>query len=144
MNKKGFTLIELLAVIVMLAIIALIVTPVVSNIVSNARIAANARSVEGHIRNIELAIISKAFQAQTTGNMDEYDTGKTAAQIEALITDEASGTNITNDKVTCTSYTILHGKVQEAIGCKDRTSTWTKSYKYTIAKGAETEATTAA
>ena len=35
--KKGFTLIELLAVIVILAIIALIATPIVLNIVENAQ-----------------------------------------------------------------------------------------------------------
>ena len=33
MNKKGFTLVELLAVIVILAIIALIATPIVINII---------------------------------------------------------------------------------------------------------------
>lgn len=37
MNKKGFTLIELLAVIVILAIIALIATPIVLNVVDNAK-----------------------------------------------------------------------------------------------------------
>ncbi|MBR1377173.1 MAG: type II secretion system protein [Bacilli bacterium] len=36
-SKRGFTLIELLAVIVILAVIALIVTPVVSNIISSAK-----------------------------------------------------------------------------------------------------------
>ena len=37
MNKKGFTLIELLAVIVILAIIALIATPIVLNIIKDSR-----------------------------------------------------------------------------------------------------------
>lgn len=36
-NKKGFTLIELLAVIVILAIIALIATPIVMNLIGTAR-----------------------------------------------------------------------------------------------------------
>ena len=36
-NSKGFTLIELLAVIVILAIIALITTPVILNVIENAR-----------------------------------------------------------------------------------------------------------
>ena len=36
-NSKGFTLIELLAVIVILAIIALIATPIVLNLISKAR-----------------------------------------------------------------------------------------------------------
>lgn len=37
MNKKGFTLIELLAVIIILAIVALIATPIVLNVVDDAK-----------------------------------------------------------------------------------------------------------
>ena len=38
-NKKiGFTLIELLAVIIVLAIIALIATPIIFNVIENAKI----------------------------------------------------------------------------------------------------------
>ena len=133
-KRNAFTLIELLAVIVILAIIALIVTPVVSNIVSNAKIAANARSVEGHIRNVELAIISKAFSAQSTGDMNNYDGTKATADIEGV----AAGLELpTNDNVTCTSYTILNGTVQRAEGCKDKEDSWSKTYTYTIANGAE-------
>ena len=44
--KKGFTLIELLAVIVILAIIALIATPVILNIIGDSKVAAEERSVE--------------------------------------------------------------------------------------------------
>ena len=36
-NKNGFTLVELLAVIVIIAIIALITTPIVSNVVQSSR-----------------------------------------------------------------------------------------------------------
>ena len=46
-NTKGFTLIELLAVIVILAIIALIATPIVLNLIKTARRGAAARSAEG-------------------------------------------------------------------------------------------------
>ena len=47
MNKKGFTLIELLAVIIILAVIALIATPVVLNVVDNARKEAKVNSAYG-------------------------------------------------------------------------------------------------
>lgn len=53
MNKKGFTLIELLAVIVVLAIIALIATPIVMNTIKKAQIGADARSVEGYAKALE-------------------------------------------------------------------------------------------
>ena len=36
-NRKGFTLIELLAVIVILAVIALIATPIILNMIENAK-----------------------------------------------------------------------------------------------------------
>ena len=45
-ENKGFTLIELLAVIVILAIIALIATPVILGIIEDARASANERSAE--------------------------------------------------------------------------------------------------
>ena len=132
-NKKGFTLIELLAVIVILAIIALIVTPVVSNIVANARIAANARSVEGHIRNIELAIITKAFGENSTGDLDSFDTITSGATIESSLSRPG------NDNVTCTSYTIKHGTVFNASGCKDNENKWGKVYRYSVSGGAVVE-----
>ena len=49
MKKKGFTLIELLAVIVILAIVALILIPIVSNVVDSSRKAAFKESVNGII-----------------------------------------------------------------------------------------------
>ena len=55
-NKKGFTLIELVAVLVIMAIIALIVTPLVMNIIRKARISADKRSVDAYGRSVELAI----------------------------------------------------------------------------------------
>ena len=52
-KKKGFTLIELLAVIVILAIIALIATPIVLNMIKNARKSAAKSSSLGYIDSIE-------------------------------------------------------------------------------------------
>ena len=52
-NKKGFTLIELLAVIVILAIIALIATPIILNMIENAKKGAAKDSAYGYIEAIE-------------------------------------------------------------------------------------------
>src|SRR5574344_2021906 len=52
-NKKGFTLIELLAVIVILAVIALIVTPIVTGIIKSAKEQADRRSAEGYVKAAE-------------------------------------------------------------------------------------------
>ena len=52
-SNKGFTLIELLAVIVVLAIIALIATPVVLNSISTARTGANKESARAFVKAAE-------------------------------------------------------------------------------------------
>ena len=56
MKKRGFTLIELLAVIVVLAIIALIATPIVMNIIKDAKEESNKRSIEMYAKALELSI----------------------------------------------------------------------------------------
>lgn len=66
MNKKGFTLIELLAVIVVLAIIALIATPIVMNVITKAQIGVNERSVEGYMKAYEVAYYQ--YMLENSGN----------------------------------------------------------------------------
>jgi len=56
--KKGFTLIELLAVIVILAIIALIATPIILGIINDARKESNERSAELYASAVRNAIAS--------------------------------------------------------------------------------------
>ena len=54
--KKGFTLIELLAVIVILAIIALIATPIVLNIIKDTKESATLRSADFYLDAVEFAV----------------------------------------------------------------------------------------
>ena len=54
-NKKGFTLVELLAVIVILAIIALIATPIILNVIDNAKEGSAKNSAYGYIDAVEKA-----------------------------------------------------------------------------------------
>lgn len=89
MNKKGFTLIELLAVIVVLAIIALIATPVVMNTITEAQKGADLRSVEGYMKAWEAKYYEKWTQ-----------TGVKPATADIATTDIASGT-----EVICTGIT---------------------------------------
>ena len=55
---KGFTLIELIAVLVIMAVIALIVTPLVLNVVRKAKDSANKRSIDAYGKSIDLAVAS--------------------------------------------------------------------------------------
>ena len=57
MKKKGFTLIELLAVIVILAIIALIATPMIMGVIDDARKGAAEASANGYIEAVENSTI---------------------------------------------------------------------------------------
>ena len=61
-KNKGFTLIELLAVIIILAVIALIATPIVLNVVENARESARKSSINGYGDAIKLAIYEEQFK----------------------------------------------------------------------------------
>ena len=64
-NKKGFTLIELLAVIVVLAVIALIATPIVMNTIKNVKKGAAERSVDRYIKQIATTVATEKL----TGNI---------------------------------------------------------------------------
>ena len=81
-KEKGFTLIELIGVLVIMAIIALIVTPLVMNIIRKARVAADKRSIDAYGRSIELAIAGYLL-----------DTGKFPTEVSQL-TIEYSGSQV--------------------------------------------------
>ena len=66
MKEKGFTLIELLAVIVILAIIALIATPIILNIIDDAREESNKRSIEMYANAIRNTIAKEYLNGSDT------------------------------------------------------------------------------
>lgn len=61
MKNKGFTLIELLAVIVILAIIALIATPIIIGMIDDARSSAKERSAELVYTGVQYAYTSSLY-----------------------------------------------------------------------------------
>ena len=62
MKRKGFTLIELLAVIVVLAIIALIATPIVMNTIEKSKKGAAERSADNYIDAVETTVATKRLE----------------------------------------------------------------------------------
>lgn len=69
-NAKGFTLVELLAVIVILAIVALVTTPAILNVINNSRVEGAKDKAWGTIDAVRLAYT----QAQTAGYEEATDT----------------------------------------------------------------------
>ena len=66
--KKGFTLIELLAVIVILAIIALIATPIVINIIDESKKSASLRSADFYLDAVENSIATATLSNKKIEN----------------------------------------------------------------------------
>ena len=80
--KKGFTLIELLAVIVILAIIALIATPIILDIINDAREESNERSVELYGTAIKNAIANSELNGTQIASGDLSSTFLSTVQYD--------------------------------------------------------------
>ena len=72
-KKKGFTLIELLAVIVILAIIAVVATPIITGIIEDSKKASFERSAEGVVEATKFDIPEKLTEA---GYTYEFENGE--------------------------------------------------------------------
>ena len=126
-RKKGFTLIELIAVLVIMAILALIVTPLVLNIIRKARTAADKRSIDAYGRSIEIAIAGYLLDNGTfptsigqltieySGNKVECSTTQLNSDSSVYLTgctvggrtvDYAYGSDKTPPAPTYTAYTV--------------------------------------
>ena len=126
-KKSAFTLIELIAVLVIMAIIALIVTPLVMNIIRKARVAADKRSIDAYGRSIEYAIAgylldNGKFPADVSQLTIEYSGNKvecsttqlnsdssvylTGCTVAGRSVDYAYGTDKTPPAPTYTAYTV--------------------------------------
>ena len=72
MRKKGFTLIELLAVIVILAVIALIATPIILNIIEKARKSAFKDSAYGIKATVESKAMENVIEGKEIENTYQF------------------------------------------------------------------------
>lgn len=134
-NKKGFTLIELLAVIVILAIIALIATPIILNMINDAKKSAAKDSAYGYMKSVD-NYIALASMSTTTGGttttIGKYDPANLPKGY-----DTAEGVTCTKgktDESNCAAFfTAIDSTVKGTTAEKDST--------ITIANGAVSSAT---
>ena len=100
-EKKGFTLIELLAVIVILAIIALIATPIVLSLIEKAKHGAAVDSAYGVRKEAQILFQSSSMGRAKTFDRIEVDFSKKVTvngkeYIETKLFETSSGTAITD------------------------------------------------
>ena len=115
--KKGFTLIELLAVIVILAIISLIATPIILTVINNVKEESNKRSIDNIIH------AAKIYQAQQELN-DSSVTKITVDKIKDMINGEVPDNGII--------YMNENGEISFSIEFNDKI--YTKYYGSEIKK----------
>jgi len=72
MNKKGFTLIELLAIIVVIGLIAVIVTPIVLSAIEDSKKEIAVSSMNGFINSIEMENVTETFSSDSNYIPDGY------------------------------------------------------------------------
>ncbi len=122
-SKKGFTLIELLAVIVILAVIALIATPLIMNVINDARKNAAIDSGYGYLKAVENAMVSKMYEDTTVAfNNGKIapGTGDVVAYTETVTSGTATPINLTvtysGSKASFTEIAVTNGSISGVTG----------------------------
>ncbi len=106
MFKKGFTLIELLAVIIILAIVALIATPIILNVIEDARVSAGRSEARMIYSGINNYCATADMQNQLTGEENICADGVTVEEVSQMV-------NLGNAKVEEVSYS--NGKITNLV-----------------------------
>lgn len=116
--KKGFTLIELLAVIIILAIVALVATPIILNVVDDARQSAAKSEASMIVSGVNNYCATAAMKNQLDGTED------ICADADGVTKEEvATMVNLGNATVTSITYNTTSGAV---------TALTIKSNSYTV------------
>ena len=115
-NSKGFTLIELLAVIVILAVIALIATPLIMGVIDDARKGSAKNGAYGYVKAVENTIATEMIKDTTLSpNATQTVVGK--VKFTPLSNDGTPGTgkeadvNYKGTKPASQSLQIVNGTV---------------------------------
>ena len=119
-NKKGFTLIELLAVIVILAIIALIATPIVLGIIEDSRESSEINSAQFMIDGVQTAYAvayTKSYEAE--GDITAKSAGEvpTLQQIKSEIEFKSAKADIEKDNEGKDILVVKTGDTADALKC---------------------------
>ena len=125
-KNKGFTLVELLAVIVILALIALIATPIILNVINDAKKQAAKDSAYGYMDAVEKYIVSSELEDESIqdGRYSVEELNKKIS-VKGSTPDngniEIKNSSVKSYDIGIDGYVVSNGKV-------DKVST-TKSFK---------------
>ena len=126
-KNKGFTLVELLAVIVILALIALIATPIILNVINDAKKQAAKDSAYGYMDAVEKYIVSSELEDKSIkdGTYSVEDLNSMGVSIKGSTPDNGT---IKIESKTVKSYDIGIDGYAVSNGEVKKVST-TKSFK---------------
>ena len=126
-KNKGFTLVELLAVIVILALIALIATPIILNVINDAKKQAAKDSAYGYMDAVEKYIVSSELEDKSIkdGTYRVEELNSMGVSVKGSTPDngniEIKNSSVKSYDIGIDGYVVRNGKV-------DKVST-TKSFK---------------
>ena len=118
-KNKGFTLVELLAVIVILALIALIATPIILNVINDAKKQAAKDSAYGYMDAVEKYIVSseledksikdRTYSVEELNNMGVSVKGSTPDNGNI----EIKNSSVKSYDIGIDGYVVRNGKVEK-------------------------------
>ena len=101
-SNKGFTLVELLAVIVILAIIALIATPIILGVIDTARRGSAEASALAYVKAVEDQIVISQVTTDETDDIELPTTGN-----KSYATSELTGVKVKGAKPSAETGTVV-------------------------------------
>jgi len=118
-KNKGFTLVELLAVIVILALIALIATPIILNVINDAKKQAAKDSAYGYMDAVEKYIVSSELEDESIqdGIYSVEDLNSMGVSVKGSTPDNGTikieNSSVKSYDIGIDGYVVRNGKVDK-------------------------------
>ena len=118
-KNKGFTLVELLAVIVILALIALIATPIILNVINDAKKQAAKDSAYGYMDAVEKYIVSSELEDKSIkdGTYSVEDLNSMGVSVKGSTPDNGTikieSKTVKSYDIGIDGYAVSNGKVEK-------------------------------
>ena len=124
-KNKGFTLVELLAVIVILALIALIATPIILNVINDAKKQAAKDSAYGYMDAVEKYIVSSELEDESIkdGTYSVEELNNMGVSVKGSTPDngniEIESGSVKSYDIGIDGYAVSNGEVKKASTTKE-------------------------